>query len=60
MCIACYIMMSLAMKNRNCSWRKVEFTAMYRYTLDRTTSNVFPYENLTNGSRLALQVQINY
>lgn len=41
-------------------WREVEFTAMYTYTLDRTNSNSFPYDNLTDGSRLALQVQINY
>jgi hypothetical protein len=41
-------------------WKDVEFTAMYTYTLDRTNSNSFPYENLTDGSRLGLQVQINY
>ncbi len=41
-------------------WKEVEFTAMYTYTLDRTNSNTFPYDNLTDGSRLALQVQINY
>jgi hypothetical protein len=41
-------------------WKDVEFTAMYTHTLDRTNSNTFPYGTLTNGDRLALQVQINY
>jgi hypothetical protein len=41
-------------------WKDVEFTAMYSRTIDRTNSNSFPYDNLTNGDRLALQVQINY
>lgn len=41
-------------------WNDVEFTAMYTHTLDRTNSNSFPYGQLTNGDRLALQVQINY
>jgi Phosphate-selective porin O and P len=41
-------------------WPDVEFTGAYTYTFDRTNSNSFPYENLTNGSRLAMQVQLNY
>ncbi len=41
-------------------WKDVEFTAMYTHTIDRTNSNTFPYDNLTSGDRLAMQVQINY
>ncbi len=41
-------------------WKELELTAQYSYTTDRTNTNVFPYENLTGGSRLGLQAQVNY
>lgn len=41
-------------------WKDVELTAMYTHTLDRTNTNTFPYDKLTSGDRLAMQVQINY
>ncbi len=41
-------------------WKELELTAQYSYTDERTNTNVFPYQPITNGSRLGLQAQINY
>lgn len=37
-----------------------ELVAAYTYTVDRTNTNTYPYEQLTNGSRFGLQAQFNY
>jgi Phosphate-selective porin O and P len=41
-------------------WPEFEVTTMYSFTPTRTESNVHPYNQLTNGHRLGLQLQWNY
>ena len=41
-------------------WKDVELTAMYTYSKRRTNTNDFPYGDLEDESRVALQVQMNY
>ncbi len=37
-----------------------ELTAQYSFSNERTNTNVFPYNQLTDGSRFAVQAQLNY
>lgn len=41
-------------------WKEIELALMYTHTIQRTNTSAFPYPEIENADRIALQVQWNY